>query len=338
MPTYREDLHLGHAVPTTDTADIVNGAITEEKMANDSVSTRTIQDLAVTEPKLADDAVSTRTIQNLAVTEPKLADNSVSTRTIQNGAVTFAKLNNDVTRVLGDLQNQINGFYEHGVAVSNFFGENTNIGISQKTLTYAINRIYDLLEEALDRTLKEFTWEVTPIYVYGQEPTAVTVTALPVEEGGILEHVELWVDGEIIEDATAEGVTSYAYTFETNKTVDVTLKAQVLGIPYERSQRVTHYDSFWMGGGSSYSSIYNHTDKVVDVSNGMRTSKNISVESGQYIFIVLGNYLKDAFVRADINGVEIPFQAADTTTLEGFTIYKSENTYSAGTYNIDING
>lgn len=334
MPTYREDLHLGHAVPTTDTADIVNGAITEEKMANDSVSTRTIQDGAVTEPKLADDAVSTRTIQNKAVTPAKLSDDVVP--------VVIQPLLDQLDRmhriILRDLQNQINGFYDHGVAVSNFFGDNTNIGISQKTLTYAINRIYDLLEEALDRTLKEFTWEVTPIYVYGQEPTAVTVTALPVEEGGILEHVELWVDGEIIEDATAEGVTSYAYTFETNKTVDVTLKAQVLGIPYERSQRVTHYDSFWMGGGSSYSSIYNKTDKVVDVSNGMRTSKNITVESGQYIFIVLGNYLKDAFVRADINGVEIPFLPADTTTLSGFTIYKSENTYQAGTYNIDING
>lgn len=334
MPTYREDLHLGHAVPTTDTADIVNGAITEEKMANDSVSTRTIQDLAVTEPKLADDAVSTRTIQNKAVTPAKLSDDVVP--------VVIQPLLDQLDRmhriILRDLQNQINGFYDHGVAVSNFFGDNTNIGISQKTLTYAINRIYDLLEEALDRTLKEFTWEVTPIYVYGQEPTAVTVTALPVEEGGILEHVELWVDGEIIEDATAEGVTSYAYTFETNKTVDVTLNAQVLGIPYERSQRVTHYDSFWMGGGSTYTSIYNKTDKVVDVSNGMRTSKNISVESGQYIFIVLGNYLKDAFVRADINGVEIPFLPADTTTLSGFTIYKSENTYQAGTYNIDING
>lgn len=334
MPTYREDLHLGHAVPTTDTADIVNGAITEEKMANDSVSTRTIQDLAVTEPKLADDAVSTRTIQNKAVTPAKLSDDVVP--------VVIQPLLDQLDRmhriILRDLQNQINGFYDHGVAVSNFFGDNTNIGISQKTLTYAINRIYDLLEEALDRTLKEFTWEVTPIYVYGQEPTAVTVTALPVEEGGILEHVELWVDGEIIEVATAEGVTSYAYTFETNKTVDVTLKAQVLGIPYERSQRVTHYDSFWMGGGATYSSIYNKTDKVVDVSNGMRTSKNITVESGQYIFIVLGNYLKDAFVRADINGVEIPFLPADTTTLSGFTIYKSENTYQAGTYNIDING
>ena len=334
MPTYREDLHLGHAVPTTDTADIVNGAITEEKMANDSVSTRTIQDLAVTEPKLADDAVSTRTIQNKAVTPAKLSDDVVP--------VVIQPLLDQLDRmhriILRDLQNQINGFYDHGVAVSNYFGDGTGIGISQNTLTVAINRIYDLLEEALDRTLKEFTWEVTPIYVYGQEPTAVTVTALPVEEGGILEHVELWVDGEIIEDATAEGVTSYAYTFETNKTVDVTLKAQVLGIPYERSQRVTHYDSFWMGGGSSYSSIYNKTDKVVDVSNGMRTSKNITMESGQYIFIVLGNYLKDAFVRADINGVEIPFLPADTTTLPGFTIYKSENTYQAGTYNIDING
>lgn len=337
MPTYREDLHLGHAVPTTDTADIVNGAITEEKMANDSVSTRTIQDLAVTEPKLADDAVSTRTIQNLAVTEPKLADNSVSTRTIQNGAVTFAKLNNDVTRVLGDLQNQINGFYEHGVAVSNFFGDSTSIGISQNTLTVAINNIYELLEEALDRTIKGFTWTVTPTYIYGDGETEITVTAEPKEEGGILEHVELMVDGEVVNEAY--NMDSYEYTFTTDKTVTVRMDAQVLGMVYTRSMTIT--DSFWMGGGAAYTDVFQGgaATNLVNVGKGMRVAQTITVPAGGgYIFIIIGNYLKDTFVRADINGVEIPFLPADTTTLEGFTIYKSENTYQAGTYNIDING
>lgn len=87
MPTFRKDIHLGHDVAQIDTDDIVDGAINEEKMADDSVSTRALQDRCVTEPKLADDAVSTRTIQDKAVTEPKLADGSVSHRTIQPNAV-----------------------------------------------------------------------------------------------------------------------------------------------------------------------------------------------------------------------------------------------------------
>ena len=55
MPTFREELHLGRKVPTTDTADIVDGAITEPKLADDAVSTRTIQDGAVTMEKLSED-------------------------------------------------------------------------------------------------------------------------------------------------------------------------------------------------------------------------------------------------------------------------------------------
>lgn len=337
MPTYREDLHLGHAVPTTDTADIVDGAITEDKMADNSVSTRTIEAGAVTEPKLADDAVSTRTIQNRAVTEPKLADNAVSTRTIQNQAVTYAKLSNDVSRVLIDLQNQINGFYEHGVAVSQFFGNGTNIGISQATLTMAVNNIYELLEEALDRTIKGFTWTVTPTYIYGEGETEITVTAEPKEEGGLLEHVTLMVDGEVVDNVY--NMDSYTFTFTTDKSVEVRMDAQVLGMVYTRSLTIT--DSFWMGGGMDYTNVFQDgaATNLVNVGKGMRVAKNITVpDGGGYIFIIIGNYLKDTFVRADINGVEIPFLPADTTTLPGFTIYKSENSYQAGYYNIDING
>lgn len=337
MPTYREDLHLGHAVPTTDTADIVDGAITEDKMADNSVSTRTIEAGAVTEPKLADDAVSTRTIQNHAVTEPKLADNAVSTRTIQNQAVTYAKLNNDVSRVLIDLQNQINGFYEHGVAVSQFFGNGTNIGISQATLTMAVNNIYELLEEALDRTIKGFTWTVTPTYIYGEGETEITVTAEPKETGGVLEHVTLFVDGEEVDEDWC--LESYTHTFTTDKPVEVKMEAQVLGMVYTRSMNIT--DSFWMGGGSTYDQVYldGAPTYLVNVGKGMRVAQNITIPTGGgYIFIIIGNYLNDTFVRADINGVEIPFLPADTTTLEGFTIYKSENSYTEGTYNIDING
>ena len=78
MPTFREDLHLGHKVPTVETDDLTNRCVTGEKLADNSVSTRTIQDKAVTEPKLDDDAVSTRTIQDGAVTTPKIADKAVT--------------------------------------------------------------------------------------------------------------------------------------------------------------------------------------------------------------------------------------------------------------------
>lgn len=307
-------------------------------MADDSVSTRTILDGAVTEPKLADNSVSTRTIIDRAVTEPKLANNAVSTRTIQDKAVTPAKLSDEVHRVLYDLQNQINGFYEHGVAVSSVFGENTNIGISQKTLTDAINNIYTILEDNLDITIKGFTWTVTPTYIYGQGETEITVTAQPVEEDGILEKVELLVDGVKVDDAEALMVTEYTYTFTTDRPVEVRMNAWVRGMEYNRTVNIT--DSFWMGAGSTYNNVFLNgaPTNLVNVGKGMRVAKNVSFGDNTYLFIIMGNYLTDSFVRADINGVELELLPADTTTLEGFTIYKSANAFNSGIYNIDING
>ena len=75
------------------------------------------------------------------------------------------------------------------------------------------------------------------------------------------------------------------------------------------------------------------------VANGMRGAYNIDLASGQKIIIVLGTSLREGFIRADINGVEIAF--VETTQTVGGNTYKvltSENTYQAGTYNIDING
>src|SRR5262249_29520980 len=74
---------------------IAAGAVTEPKLVNDAVSNRTIQTNAVGEPELGNNAVSTRTIQNNAVTEPKLANDAVSNRTIQTNAVTAPKLQSD---------------------------------------------------------------------------------------------------------------------------------------------------------------------------------------------------------------------------------------------------
>lgn len=81
---------------------INNGAITTDKMKDNTVTTYKIVDKAVTESKLANNSVSERTIQMSAVSHDKLAigavykenirDNAVTTRTIEKQAVTHDKL------------------------------------------------------------------------------------------------------------------------------------------------------------------------------------------------------------------------------------------------------
>ncbi len=104
-PVFRDDIHLGHKVPTVDTDDLVNKCVTEPKLDDNAVSERTIQKDAVTEdkikndsvttPKIKDKNVTTPKLQDEAVTEPKIGPNAVTGSKIKDGEVTEPKLHND---------------------------------------------------------------------------------------------------------------------------------------------------------------------------------------------------------------------------------------------------
>lgn len=69
------------------TASIQDGAVTEPKLADQSVSNRTIVDFSVTSDKIGTEQVIGDKLAPLSVTEPKLADNSVSTRTYIDNSI-----------------------------------------------------------------------------------------------------------------------------------------------------------------------------------------------------------------------------------------------------------
>ena len=74
------------------TFNIVNGAVTNAKLATDSVSTIKILDLAVTTNKIDNLAVTTAKLDTNAVTTAKILDLNVTTSKIAADAVTTAKI------------------------------------------------------------------------------------------------------------------------------------------------------------------------------------------------------------------------------------------------------
>lgn len=92
MPTFREDLHLGHKVTLWETDDIRDRAITSQKIALKAIITELIADLAVTTEKLANLSVTTSKIAELSVVTSKLAELAVTTEKVAEQAITTEKI------------------------------------------------------------------------------------------------------------------------------------------------------------------------------------------------------------------------------------------------------
>ena len=177
---------------------------------------------------------------------------------------------------------------------------------------------------------------VTPEYYIGEEGSNIHVTATTVDTVGVFEQLDFYINGQLINHG--ENVDYMEFDTEITETSVVTCVAKILGVEYQRQAIITHYSSFWLGAGSTYTNVMKNSN-LRPIANGMRGAYNIDLASGQKIIIVLGESLREGFIRADINGVEIAF-VETTQTVDGNTykVLTSENTYQAGTYNIDING
>lgn len=258
-----------------------------------------------------------------------LTESCVKTEHIDDGAVTEDKVDED-------LLNQIRSAGAHGYALSKEFGDSTLIGVCQKALTKAFDKVYEILENLSGNVYRGISLTVTPSYFISEDGCNAHITASTVETNGVFERISFLVNGELI--AEAEDVESFEYDTVLTETSEIKCVAKIMGIEYERTKTVTHYNSFWLGAGSSHSDIMD-VSHLIPINNGMRGAYNVNVLEGQHIIIVVGESLRDGFIRADINGVEIPF-AESTVTVSGnkYRVFVSENTYQAGTYNIDVNG
>lgn len=263
----------------------------------------------------------------------QIAPNAVTADKIAPYAVTPDKLHPDTIKIWDDIAK---GAEMGGVALLQDFGNSIYFGVSQKVLTEALNKIWAKIEDITGESLLGFQMEITPEYYIGEEGSNIHVTATTVDTVGVFEYIKFYINGQLIKEG--ENVDYMEFDTEINETSVVMCVAKILGVEYQKQAIITHYSSFWLGAGSTYTDVMKNSN-LRPITNGMRGAYNIDVTSGQNIIIVLGESLREGFIRADINGVEIAF-VETTQTVNGNTykVLTSENTYQAGTYNIDING
>lgn len=369
MPTFREDLHLGHKVPLIEHDDISKDAIGTENIQDGAVTTPKIADGAVTTPKIADGAVITVKLADGAVTTIKIADGAVTNIKLADGSISWEKFSAELQNLIASISaggialatdwgnderigitqkklseehesvwSAINSIEQSLAEISpaNEFGDSTDKAPSQKIVTDALQRLWQKLEELTGDTYQGITMVVTPSYFIGESGEVVEISASSSEATGIFEHIAFYINGVLLSEAS--NVESYECTAQIYNTSTIKCVAKIMGIEYTKEKTVTHYNSFWLGAGDTYEDIMD-VGHVIPITNGMRGSYNISVNNGDHIIIVVGSSLRGGFIRADLNSVEIPFEET-SETVDGlpYRIFTSVNTYMAGDYNIDING
>jgi hypothetical protein len=202
-------------------------------------------------------------------------------------------------------------------------------------MTDAINKLWQKLEDMTGEVLQGISMLVTPDYYIGEDGCSVHIKASTVDANGIFEHIAFYINGTLLVEAN--NVDLFEYDTTVNETSVIKCEAKIMGITYTREKIITHYNSFWLGAGNSYSDIMN-VEHVIPITNGMRGAYDVDVTQGQHIIVVVGESLAGGFLRADLNSVEINFTESTVTVDDkNYKVFTSEEAYSAGTYNIDIN-
>lgn len=250
-----------------------------------------------------------------------------------------------VQKALDDIQNQLDGLIEGGISVSNEFGTNTHISISQKTLTDAFTRVWNKIEDITGESFVGIRMTVTPDYFISDTGADVHITAITVENKGIFERIAFYLNEDEEPFFSAENVESVGLDPENplivhiDATTLIKCKAKIMGIEYEASKLITKHDSFWLGAGNTYMDVMTEECQK-DIVNDMRIAENIEItDDKDRIIVIIGKSLEGGFIRADMNGFEIqmveqPFTLDDVK----YIAYVSREQFVPGEYNIDING
>ncbi|MBO6252441.1 MAG: hypothetical protein J6O49_02135 [Bacteroidaceae bacterium] len=265
-----------------------------------------------------------------------LKPDSVDNKHLKKGCITGDKLADSfLQELVNDLAEEVIEAVK-GKIVADRFGNSTLLTISQRLITDTINDIYNQLRDIKGEPPIGLYLTATPEFFIGEEGCDVHLKAISTQ--GIMEHVAFYVNDVMIEGSEAEDVYQIEADVHIDGTSTFRCEASIFGIDYSVKKIITHYTSFWLGAGSSYQDIMD-TAHTIPIEQTIRGAFNVECGEGEHIIVIVGDTLKKGFIRADLNGFEIPFNV-EKITKDGndYWVYTSENVYHAGTYNIDING
>ena len=315
------------------------------KLKNGIVKTRHLEDGAVTTPKIKDGAVTPEKRSNNfddAVVKPYVneVDNKYNTITGQldskYSSIT-SELDGKYEDVTEELYSMIASLQVGGIALSGKFGDRTDIGIHQKTLTKAIGKLWDELATVTGKTYMDFTLTVQPTFIAKEGSATVTASADCADSIMDFESIQFYVNDVLKAESHDVSVFTHNLVIENDNISTVKAVGVIMGKRIVKETQVEKLFPFFMGSGQNYTDVTN-LECQKELVGTLEGDYDVTIKhTGDYVFIIIPASHKEEFRRADMNGlgikIEIPMQA---TAYDDYVVYKSLNTYKAGTYNIDI--
>lgn len=227
--------------------------------------------------------------------------------------------------------------YEAGVTVDTELDAGSLNPVANIVITYKVNDLQSQIS-AIQAEKATFTVKRTSgngIYFVGaaidayiQADCSITADTITISQGGEEKNSVTSAKQCIYHEMKAAGATT------APTTLTYTAKAVIGDVEKTASVSISVVNPMYVGAGAAYADVV--TD---DCKQSARTSAsgtfNVTVASdGQYVFFVVPSSM--TINKVTLSGFDFPLNAADTTSKSGYKIYKSANTYKAGTLTLVV--
>lgn len=289
--------------------------------------------------KLKDGIVKTRHLEDGAVTTLKIKDGAVTPEKVSDDMAARLvlpvtdSLDEKYTNITNGLYSMVESVQQGGIALSQQFGNRTDIGISQKTLTKALGKFWDEMGRITGKDYMDFTLTVVPATTYSEAPQAITITADCSDAISNFDNIRIYVDNVLIGESG--DVETYTKAYTISRTSVVKAVGIILGKQVTKTVTAVKEIPFFMGSGHDYHDVINE-DCRKELVGTLEGDYNLTVKSnGDYIYVLIPISRREEFRRCkmDMSGIELQFTEEPHSR---FLVCKSINTFNAGEYNIDI--
>ena len=233
---------------------------------------------------------------------------------------------------LDNMNTQMQSFLETasgGEAFSNLYGDSEVMGVTQKTLTETISRLYQLIGDSIGIDMNSVQITITPDAFFKNEAAVINISAIA--EYGLFDAVRVYFDGIKVVEKTS--VQTFSENLTVNKTTDIRVEAVLFGRTCTEKKTVQMSSDFFIGAGASYEDVYNPAYSR-PYNGDPKGAYTINVAEGQHIVFILPTADVSKVEQIEMNDFNM---IMETATFGIYTAFTSVETYQAGTYTIDIN-